>query len=110
MTASVPVLEMRGIVKSFPGVKALRGVDLELRSGEVLALVGENGAGKSTLMSILGGAHAPESGTLSLDGHFFNFQSPHDARRAGVAVIHQEFSLVPSLNAVENIFLGCEIS
>ena len=110
MTASVPVLEMRGIVKSFPGVKALRGVDLELRSGEVLALVGENGAGKSTLMSILGGAHAPESGTLSLDGHFFNFQSPHEARRAGVAVIHQEFSLVPSLNAVENIFLGCESS
>ncbi|MSU33361.1 MAG: sugar ABC transporter ATP-binding protein [Pedosphaera sp.] len=101
---------MRGIVKSFLGVKALRGVDLELRLGEVLALLGENGAGKSTLMRILGGAHPPESGTISLDGHFFNFQSPQDARRAGVAIIHQEFSLVPSLNAVENIFLGFESS
>ena len=101
---------MRGITKSFPGVRALRGVDLTLNRGEVLALLGENGAGKSTLMRVLGGAHSADSGTLSLEGRPIGFRSPQDARQAGVAVIYQEFNLVPGLSAVENIFLGREKS
>jgi ABC-type sugar transport system ATPase subunit len=105
---AAPLLEMRGIVKSFPGVQALRGVDLDLTAGEVLALLGENGAGKSTLMKVLGGAHRPDAGTLRLDGQPIAFRSPQEARAAGIAVIHQEFNLVPGLTAVENIFLGQE--
>ncbi|MEY4690365.1 MAG: hypothetical protein RIT19_690 [Verrucomicrobiota bacterium] len=103
-----PLLALEGIVKSFPGVRALRGVDLRLNAGEVLAVLGENGAGKSTLMKVIGGAHAPDAGTLSIDGRVHRFRSPHESRAAGVAVIHQEFHLVPALTAVENIFLGQE--
>ncbi len=103
-----PLLSMRGIVKSFPGVRALRGVDLELRRGEVLALVGENGAGKSTLIKVLAGAHAPDAGSIHLGGHAAHFTRPLDARKTGIDVIYQEFNLVPSLSAIENIFLGQE--
>jgi len=103
-----PLLEMRGIVKSFPGVRALRGVDLTLQPGEVLALLGENGAGKSTLMKVLGGAHRADSGSIAIAGQETYFHSPHDSRRAGIAVIYQEFNLVPGLTACENIFLGQE--
>ncbi len=99
---------MRGIVKSFPGVRALRGVDLELRSGEVLALVGENGAGKSTLIKVLAGANPPDAGSIYLHDHSVRFSDPLDARRAGIAIIYQEFNLVPSLSAIDNIFLGQE--
>jgi ABC-type sugar transport system ATPase subunit len=104
----VPLLRMEGITKSFPGVRALRGVDLELRGGELLALLGENGAGKSTLIKVLAGAHLPDAGVVRIDGREVPIRNPIDARRAGVAVMYQEFNLVPSLSAAENIFLGGE--
>ena len=91
-------------------MQALRGVDLTLYTGEVLALLGENGAGKSTLMKVLGGAHRPDDGTIAIDGRDMMFRSPQESRAAGVAVMYQEFTLVPGLTAVENIFLGQEQS
>lgn len=105
-----PLLEMRGIVRSFPGVQALRGVNLTLHCGEVLALLGENGAGKSTLMKILGGAFSADDGSIAIDGSPVRFHSPQDSRRAGIAIIYQEFNLIPGLNAVDNIFLGKEMT
>jgi ABC-type sugar transport system ATPase subunit len=99
---------MQAIDKSFPGVQALDGVGLELHGGEVLALLGENGAGKSTLIKVLAGAVTPDSGAISIEGQPLRLGSPHEARRAGVAVIYQEFNLVPGLTATENIFLGQE--
>jgi ribose transport system ATP-binding protein len=101
-----PLLRMRGIEKAYPGVRALRGVDLELRAGEVLALVGENGAGKSTLIKILGGAVASDAGSIHVNGRSVQLRGPTAARQAGVSVIYQEFNLVPALTARENIFLG----
>lgn len=103
-----PLLVMKGMRKSFPGVQALRGVDLDVHAGEVLALLGENGAGKSTLMKVLGGAHRADAGVLEMDGAEVSFGSPQEARAAGIAVIYQEFNLVPGLTAAENIFLGQE--
>ena len=103
-----PLLEMRGVSKSFPGVQALRAVDLELRAGEVLAVLGENGAGKSTLIKILGGAHRPDSGVIHVAGQPVQIQNPVDAQRAGISIIYQEFNLIPALSARENIFLGRE--
>lgn len=110
MSDTAPLLEMRDIGKSFPGVQALLGVDLTLRAGEVLALLGENGAGKSTLMKVLGGAFCPNEGSIAIEGRLTPFGSPLDSRKAGVAVIYQEFNLVPALTAVENIFLGQEVT
>ena len=101
---------MQGIHKHFPGVHALKGVELDLYAGECLALLGENGAGKSTLIKILGGAHQPEEGTIKKEGHPLEIHSPQDALHAGIAVIYQEFNLVPDLSARENIFLGQEPS
>ncbi|HLI95933.1 MAG TPA: sugar ABC transporter ATP-binding protein [Candidatus Baltobacteraceae bacterium] len=103
-----PLLEMRGIGKSFPGVRALDGVTLDLYSGEVLALVGENGAGKSTLMKILAGAQPADSGDILIDGKPAGITSPRTAEQAGVGMIYQEFNLVRSLNAIDNIVLGYE--
>jgi ribose transport system ATP-binding protein len=103
------LLEMEGIEKSFPGVRALVSVDLHLECGEILALIGENGAGKSTLIKILGGAHAPDAGRVRLDGEPADLASPSRARDAGIGVIYQEFPLVPQLTVAENIFLGREI-
>ncbi|MEY4565147.1 MAG: Ribose import ATP-binding protein RbsA [Planctomycetota bacterium] len=103
-----PLLEMRGIEKSFPGVKALRGVDLTLHRGEVLALLGENGAGKSTLIKVLGGAHQPDRGSIKIEGKIVGLSNPMAANAAGIGVIYQEFNLVPGLCSWENIFLGRE--
>ena len=104
----MPLVQMRGITKSFPGVDALRNVDLDLYAGEVLALLGENGAGKSTLIKILGGAHAPDKGSLKVHGASEVIAGPVDARRLGISVIYQEFNLVPALSVQENLFLGRE--
>lgn len=101
---------MRGIDKSFPGVHALRHVDLDLHSGEVLALLGENGAGKSTLIRVLGGAHSHDQGTIEIDGEAVNVDSPQASQVAGISVIYQEFNLVPALTVRENVFLGQEPS
>ncbi len=99
---------MRGIGKSFPGVRALNNVSLTLHSGEVLALVGENGAGKSTLMKILAGAQNADTGTIAIDGNEVHIASPHDAEALGIGMIYQEFNLVPQLTALDNIVLGAE--
>ncbi|MFT3786568.1 MAG: sugar ABC transporter ATP-binding protein [Tepidisphaeraceae bacterium] len=99
---------MRGVTKRFGSTQALRGVDLELARGEVLALVGENGAGKSTLMKVLSGAHAPDSGTMTLEGKPYAPSGPLAAQRAGVAMIYQELSIAPDLTVAENVLLGDE--
>src|SRR5579859_7533166 len=108
MSVSAPVLRMRGINKSFDRVRVLRDVDFELRAAEVHALLGGNGAGKSTLMKILEGVHQPDSGTIEIGGEQVQLSSPQNARRHGVAMIFQEFSLVSSLSVAANICLGAE--
>src|ERR1700729_1452672 len=85
-----PVLEVRKISKSFPGVRALRDVDLRIWPGEVHAVMGENGAGKSTLMKILSGAYHPDSGQILINGKAAQFRNPYDARAAGIGIIYQE--------------------
>ena len=108
--APQPLLAMRGIVKSFGGAQALRGVDFDLRRGEVHALLGENGAGKSTLMNILSGVVAPDEGEILVEGAPVRFADPRAAQAAGVAMIFQELDLVPSLDVTANLFLGRELT
>ncbi len=103
-----PLLVARGICKSFPGVRALDGVDLEVYPGEVVALLGENGAGKSTLIKILSGAYRKDAGELRLRGQRYEPQNPVDALQAGIAVIHQELSLCLDMTVAENLSLGRE--
>src|SRR5947199_6007806 len=107
---TIPLLEMRQITKSFPGVQALDGVSFDLNKSEVHALVGENGAGKSTLIKILAGVypHPEYGGEVVLDGSARRFGSVRDSEQAGIAVIYQELSLVKDLSVAENIFLGRE--
>src|SRR5260370_3494214 len=105
-----PILEVRGISKSFPGVRALKNVDLRIWPGEVHAMMGENGAGKSTVMKIVAGAYRPDSGAILLDGDPVQFRTPHEARLAGIGIIYQELTVAPNLTVSGNVFLGSELS
>jgi ribose transport system ATP-binding protein len=102
------LLQAEGVTKTFPGVKALSGMSLGLRKGEVLALVGENGAGKSTLMKLLTGIYPMEEGQFWLEGQPLSVKNPKEAQERGLAIIHQEFNLMPDLTVAENIFIGRE--
>ena len=106
--AAHPAVQMRGISKAFDGVVVLDGVDFEVAPGEVHALAGGNGAGKSTLMKILQGVYTKDAGSISIDGREVAFSSIHDAKAAGIGMVFQEFSLVPSLTVAQNIFLTTE--
>jgi ABC-type sugar transport system ATPase subunit len=108
-TPSAPLVVAQGISKRFGALTALADVDLEIRQGEVLALLGDNGAGKSTFIKILAGAHAQTEGTLSIDGAPVTFSSPQDAADVGIATIFQELALSENLSISENVFLGREI-
>lgn len=107
--SAAPLVEMRGIGKTFGAVRALRGVDLAVGAGEVVGLVGDNAAGKSTLVKILAGAHAPDRGEMLVDGAPVRFESPMQARAAGIEMVYQDFALVPELSVTQNIFLGREV-
>ncbi len=104
--AKVPILEMKGITKRFPGVLANDHADIELYPGEVLALLGENGAGKSTLMNILVGLYRPDEGEIYVRGRRVEIHSPRDAAALGIGMVHQNFKLVPTMTVAENIILG----
>ena len=106
--ATAPALEARGIVKRFPGVVANDEVDFDLRTGEIHALLGENGAGKSTLMNILAGLYTPDAGEIRVDGRSVLFGSPREAIAAGLGMVHQHFTLVPSQTVTENVLLGLD--
>ncbi len=108
MVSEQYLLEMKGISKSFPGVKALQNVGLQLKAGEVHALLGENGAGKSTLIKVLGGIYHAEEGEIYVEGQKIHIDSVAAARLAGVSIVHQELVLVPYMTVAENIFLGRE--
>src|SRR6478752_639780 len=105
---SVEALRVSGVVKHYGATIALDGVDFTVNAGEVHALVGENGAGKSTLMNVLAGAVQPDRGEMWIHGARYVPSSPHDARRSGIALIHQELSLCPHLSVEENLLLGGE--
>ncbi|MER7202288.1 sugar ABC transporter ATP-binding protein [Streptomyces sp. CB01635] len=108
MTPSAEVLTVRGLSKSFPGVRALDGVDLTLHAGEVHALIGENGAGKSTLIKVLTGVYRPDAGDITFQGRPVSFATPLEAQSAGISTIYQEVNLIPLLSVARNLFLGRE--
>ena len=103
------VLEVQGVTKQFGPVTALRNVSLQLRSGEVLGLIGDNGAGKSTLVGVICGALKPDQGRLSVDGELRDFTTPADARAVGIETVFQDLALVPTLNITENVYLRREL-
>ena len=105
---SVPVLQVSGLSKAYPGVQALRDIDFDLRPGEVHCLIGENGAGKSTLVKILAGVQTPDAGEVVIAGSPVAFSSPLAAQEAGIACIFQELNVVGGLTVAENIMLGAE--
>jgi fructose transport system ATP-binding protein len=108
-TAIKPVIRARGLTKRYGRVVAMNGADFELFPGEILAVIGDNGAGKSTLVKALCGAVQPDDGTIELDGKPVVFQSPMDARAAGIEIVHQSLALSPALSIADNMFLGREI-
>lgn len=103
------VLSLRQIRKSYGAVEALRGIDLDVRAGEILAICGDNGAGKSSLIRIISGAQEASSGELQLKGESVRFKSPHDALTRGIATIYQDLALAPRLSIAENVFMGSEL-
>lgn len=105
---NAPLLRMRGISKSFPGVRALDSVDFDVDAAEIHAFLGENGAGKSTLLKILSGAQPPDAGSISFEGRAVRFASPQEAQQAGIVTIYQEFTLAPDMTVAENVFIGRE--
>src|ERR1700750_2968586 len=111
MTDSSPLLlELRGISKSFGSVQALSDVDFEVRSGEVMALVGDNGAGKSTLGKCIAGTHNPDSGEITFEGPQVHISSPKDAAKLGIEVVYQDLALCDNLDVVQNMYLGRELN
>ncbi|WP_426594783.1 sugar ABC transporter ATP-binding protein [Cellulomonas sp. McL0617] len=108
--ADPPLLQMRGIVKHFPGARALDGVDLEIRAGEVHCLLGQNGAGKSTLIKVLAGAHQPDEGEILIDGEPVTISHPVAGLKLGIATMYQELDVVDGLSVAENIYLGHELA
>ncbi len=110
MGANEVVLEARGITKDFPGIRANDNVDLTLKKGTILALLGENGAGKSTLMNVIYGLYHADAGTISLKGQEVNFVSPREAIHSGIGMVHQHFQLIPVMTVAENVVLGEEVT
>jgi fructose transport system ATP-binding protein len=106
---ATPVLQARGLVKRYGHVTALDGADLDLLSGEILAVIGDNGAGKTTLVKALAGAIVPDAGEIRLDGRAAKFHSPTDARRQGIETVYQDLAVAPAMTVAENLFLGREI-
>jgi D-xylose transport system ATP-binding protein len=105
-----PLLELRGITKSFGSVQALTDVDFEVKPGEVMALVGDNGAGKSTLVKCIAGTHMADSGQLVFEGREIHVHTPKDAARLGIEVVYQDLALCDNLDVVQNMFLGREVN
>jgi len=103
------LLTLRGITKSFGAIQALQGVDLDIRPGEAVGLMGDNGAGKSTLVKIVAGNFRQTGGTISMEGHHVHFHRPLDAREVGIEVVYQDLALADNLTAAENVFLGREL-
>ena len=108
MTETAPLLQLRNITKSFGSVQALTDVDFEVRSGEVMALVGDNGAGKSTLIKCIAGTHSADSGEILFDGKEVHIHGPRDAARLGIEVVYQDLALCDNLDVVQNMYLGRE--
>ncbi len=108
--AGAPVLEVRGVTKSFGALSVLRGIDLTLRQGEVLGLVGDNGAGKSTLVKILSGFHPPDGGDILIEGERARLSSVESARSNGIETVYQDLALIPQLPVYQNLFLGHELT
>ena len=108
--SNAPLLRLAGIAKRYGAVEALRGVDLDVGEGEVLAICGDNGAGKSSLIRVVSGAHEPDDGAIEIDGRAVAFGSPQEALAAGVATIYQDLALAPRQPIWQNIFIGAELT
>src|SRR5438034_5356341 len=106
--SDTPLLDLRGVTKSFGSVQALIDVDFEVRAGEVMALVGDNGAGKSTLIKCVAGIHPMDAGEIRIDGETVNIHGPKDAAKLGIEVVYQDLALCDNLDVVQNMYLGRE--